>query len=642
MPLRERVVRVAVEGADERHAASSRARPSRRSARPARGRGRRRSARAQLLAQRRDARTASGEVRDRAVGREARSCGRAGRASRASRAPPGARRDAAAPSGGRAGRRARGPARRGPRGRSSLRERLDVPGHSPGYVHEYGDTSAMRIARMLATLRRVRAANPQPARVIRASPSTDTGLVRPYPGRGDRHFVKYTFLQVDPAWRRLDAAPSAREHKREFLAACEDFGDRPPAAELLARRHPRRRRPDARRRDREPRPHPRVPRRARAERADEVVHAALLVPRACARAREYSEDKRLVPRPFRGKYLFVYPFVKTRAVVRAAGRGALADDAGPHPDRRASTRRSTTTRRTRSASTTRSSSSPSTPTTSARSSTSCSGCAAPRRRPTRCATRRSFTCIARVARAGAQRARRRADPGARAAWRDAGRDERARAPARRRPGARAACSTSYGPPDLRATRARPAPGDHYGALVRSIVGQQLSVNAARAIYGAAARALRRPRADAGGGPRRRPRGAARRGRAVAREGRVPALAGRARRLGRARARPPRTSSSDEEVMAELDRGQGHRRVDRAHVPDVPARAARRPRRRRPRRSAARSSAPTASPSCRRRPSSPRSPSRGGRTARAACRAAVALARQHPGAAARRRARVAAG
>jgi DNA-3-methyladenine glycosylase II len=30
---------------------------------------------------------------------------------------------------------------------------------------------------------------------------------------------------------------------------------------------------------------------------------------------------------------------------------------------------------------------------------------------------------------------------------------------------------------------RPAAGDHYGALVRSIVGQQLSVSAARAIYG---------------------------------------------------------------------------------------------------------------------------------------------------------------
>ena len=37
-----------------------------------------------------------------------------------------------------------------------------------------------------------------------------------------RHFVKYTFLKVDPAWRRLDAEERA-EHKREFIAACEDF-----------------------------------------------------------------------------------------------------------------------------------------------------------------------------------------------------------------------------------------------------------------------------------------------------------------------------------------------------------------------------------------------------------------------------------
>jgi DNA-3-methyladenine glycosylase II len=36
-------------------------------------------------------------------------------------------------------------------------------------------------------------------------------------------------------------------------------------------------------------------------------------------------------------------------------------------------------------------------------------------------------------------------------------------------------------PSVRA--GRPAPDDHYGALVRSIVGQQLSVLAARAIYG---------------------------------------------------------------------------------------------------------------------------------------------------------------
>jgi DNA-3-methyladenine glycosylase II len=36
-------------------------------------------------------------------------------------------------------------------------------------------------------------------------------------------------------------------------------------------------------------------------------------------------------------------------------------------------------------------------------------------------------------------------------------------------------------PDPRA--GRPEPDDHYGALVRAIVGQQLSVHAARAIYG---------------------------------------------------------------------------------------------------------------------------------------------------------------
>ncbi len=40
----------------------------------------------------------------------------------------------------------------------------------------------------------------------------------------ERHFVKYTFLKLDPAWRRLgDAERSA--HKREFLAACEDFAE---------------------------------------------------------------------------------------------------------------------------------------------------------------------------------------------------------------------------------------------------------------------------------------------------------------------------------------------------------------------------------------------------------------------------------
>ena len=40
-----------------------------------------------------------------------------------------------------------------------------------------------------------------------------------------------------------------------------------------------------------------------------------------------------------------------------------------------------------------------------------------------------------------------------------------------------------GPPDVRRDPSRPGPTDHYGALLRAIVGQQLSVTAARAIYG---------------------------------------------------------------------------------------------------------------------------------------------------------------
>ena len=39
-----------------------------------------------------------------------------------------------------------------------------------------------------------------------------------------RSFVKFTFVKVDPAWRRLPAAERA-EHKREFAAACRDFAD---------------------------------------------------------------------------------------------------------------------------------------------------------------------------------------------------------------------------------------------------------------------------------------------------------------------------------------------------------------------------------------------------------------------------------
>jgi chlorite dismutase len=39
-----------------------------------------------------------------------------------------------------------------------------------------------------------------------------------------RNYVKYTFLKVDPAWRRRSSEERATD-KREFAAACREFGD---------------------------------------------------------------------------------------------------------------------------------------------------------------------------------------------------------------------------------------------------------------------------------------------------------------------------------------------------------------------------------------------------------------------------------
>jgi chlorite dismutase len=123
-------------------------------------------------------------------------------------------------------------------------------------------------------------------------------------------FVKYTFLAVEPAWRRLDPERRAQD-KRELLAACEDFGEdhllqsfslvgtRADAELLLI---------------------------AEAENLERIheLHVVLSQSGLMKWARmpysflglrkgsEYSEDLRLQPRGFRGKYLFVYPFVKSR------------------------------------------------------------------------------------------------------------------------------------------------------------------------------------------------------------------------------------------------------------------------------------------------------------------------------------------
>ena len=126
----------------------------------------------------------------------------------------------------------------------------------------------------------------------------------------ERHFVKYTFLKVDPAWRRLEPDERAA-HKREFIAACEDFaeqrllrafslvGTRGDADMLLL---------------------------TQATTLDRIHEFHVLLAQsglmkwmeipysflALTKESEYSDESRLEVRPGRDKYLFVYPFVKTR------------------------------------------------------------------------------------------------------------------------------------------------------------------------------------------------------------------------------------------------------------------------------------------------------------------------------------------
>jgi chlorite dismutase len=126
----------------------------------------------------------------------------------------------------------------------------------------------------------------------------------------DRHFVKYTFLQLDPAWRRLPEGERA-QHKQEFLAACEDFG----ADHLLQGFSLVGTRGDAELML--------VMETENLDRIHEfhVVLAQSGLMKWCAipysylamtKESEYSDESRLEVRPAHGKYLFVYPFVKTR------------------------------------------------------------------------------------------------------------------------------------------------------------------------------------------------------------------------------------------------------------------------------------------------------------------------------------------
>src|SRR4029077_12964827 len=76
----------------------------------------------------------------------------------------------------------------------------------PGYVHEYGESSAIRTPQLYPPT---------------GSPHPVAAIIRRVSAR---HFVKYTFLKLDPAWRRL-ASERREQDKRELMAACEDFDD---------------------------------------------------------------------------------------------------------------------------------------------------------------------------------------------------------------------------------------------------------------------------------------------------------------------------------------------------------------------------------------------------------------------------------
>jgi chlorite dismutase len=126
----------------------------------------------------------------------------------------------------------------------------------------------------------------------------------------ERHVVKYTFLKVDPAWRRLPDDRRAAD-KREFAAACEDF-----ASERLLRAFST----VGTRGDTDLML---LSQATNLERIHEfhVVLAQSGLMKWCSipysflamtKPSEYSDESRLEVRPAHAKYLFVYPFVKTR------------------------------------------------------------------------------------------------------------------------------------------------------------------------------------------------------------------------------------------------------------------------------------------------------------------------------------------
>jgi chlorite dismutase len=125
-----------------------------------------------------------------------------------------------------------------------------------------------------------------------------------------RNFVKFTFLKVDPGWRRLPAA-ERQQHKREFASACEDFAtDRFLRAFSLV----------GTRGDADLMLWLASPGLAHIHDFHVVLAQSGLMAwastphsyLAMTKPSEYSDEDRLEVRSSRGKYLFVYPFWKKR------------------------------------------------------------------------------------------------------------------------------------------------------------------------------------------------------------------------------------------------------------------------------------------------------------------------------------------
>ena len=172
----------------------------------------------------------------------------------------------------------------------------------PGTSTNTGETSAIR-TRPTASSRVAE----HGIRLVRAQSLGSAAII----GRlSQRHFVKYTFLKLDPAWRRLDAeeraratsassSPPARTSPTDICCSVLAVGTRGDAELLII---------------------------SEAENLDRIheFHVVLgqsglmkwaQIPYSflgMRKSSEYSDELRTMPRGFRGKYVFVYPFVKSR------------------------------------------------------------------------------------------------------------------------------------------------------------------------------------------------------------------------------------------------------------------------------------------------------------------------------------------